>query len=85
MYNKPSNIWDEKLFRGYIMKVQQGANFISNKYYNANKIIVQNCVEFYMKCQRDRNETLHDKLKQRERIIEWFYKVKADAETSEYL
>ena len=51
------------LFRDYIVKVWQGENFSSNRYHELNKIIVRNCIEYYMIYWKDRNDALHDEIK----------------------
>jgi len=38
----------QHLFCRYIIKVWQGTNFGSNKYHDINKIIIRNCIKFYM-------------------------------------
>ena len=41
------------------------------------------CVEYYKECWKNRNETLHDEIKQRNRLKKWFENVKRRAESSE--
>ena len=72
----------QELFRGYVAVVWEGTNLNSKKYRTLNKIVPKKCIEFYMKCQKERNEAYHDECKQRQRITEWYKKVKNSAENS---
>jgi len=62
----------KELFRGYIVKVWFGTQFNSLKYHNLNKIIAKKCVEYYLKCWKERNEEYKNEEKQRQRIINWY-------------
>ena len=73
-----------ELFRGYVVLDWKDANFDCRKYSKLNKIIVRNSVTFYNECWKDRNESMHDEQKQKERLRKWFEKEKAKAEQSEY-
>ena len=44
--------------------------------------MAKKCMEFYMKCWKERNEAYHDERKQRQRITEWYKKVKNSVENS---
>ena len=62
--------------------VWEGADLNSKKYSVLNRIVVKKCMEFYVKCQKDRNEIFHDENKQRICMIEWYEKEKLRAENS---
>ena len=71
------------LFRGYIIKTWKGVNFSVTTYKNINKIVVRYCVLYYKLCWDNRNQSLHSETVQRERVLEWYSKVKAQVETKE--
>ena len=48
-----------------------------------NRIIVKNCVKFYNKCWRHRNEVFHGERKQKDRMEKIFEKEKRRTEGSE--
>ena len=73
----------KELFRGYIVVVWEGTNINSDKYKVLNKIVVQKCMEFYVKCQKYRNEIYHNKEKQNDRVKKWYEKEKERAQNSE--
>ena len=58
----------QELFRGYVVVVWEGTELRSKKYSVLNKIIAKKCMEFYVKCWKQRNEILYDENKQREYI-----------------
>ena len=60
----------------------EGTNLNATKYKKLNKIIVRKCVEFYVKCWKERNEEYHNDDKQRNRIMKWYEKIKLKAENS---
>ena len=62
----------KELFRGYVVVVQEGTDLNSRKYRTLNKIVAKKCIEFYMKCWKDRNEIYYDESKQRQRIMAWY-------------
>ena len=59
------------LFRGFSMEAWKGIEFSRNKHTCYNKIVNQNCMNYYYKYWKDRNEKLHDEIVQRKIIIEW--------------
>ena len=73
----------QELFRGYVVVVWKGTNFSSTKYNVLNKIVAKKCVEFYVKCQKQRNKIYHDEHKQRERVEKWYEKEKEKAKESD--
>ena len=64
------------LFRGCIVKVWKGSDFLLKKCYYLNKILVKHCVNYYKICWDHRNEILHDKRMQKQRAVEWYEKIK---------
>ena len=67
------------IFRGYIIENWFGT-IQTNKYKTFNKIIVHNCIEFYISSQKNRNEIFYLKERQYEFLIKWYQKIKAHAE-----
>ena len=61
------------------------ANFQYEKYRTVNKIVVNHSVQFYRKCWMHRNESYHNPETQRNRIIEWYNKLKSYIERDEPL
>ena len=54
------------LLRGFVIKKWTGMDFsFSIKYVELNKIVIAHCMNFYFKCQKDRNESLHNPEEQR--------------------
>ena len=53
----------KELFRGYVVVVWEGTNLNSKKYRMLNKIVAKKCVEFYMKCWKERNKAYYDECK----------------------
>ena len=72
------------LFRGFIIKVQTGVNFSQTKYVDCNHIIVKHYLLYYSYCWEDRNNKLHDRVMQRERVVNWYEKEKRKARQSQY-
>ena len=68
-----------ELFRGYVVVDWEGANVNDDKFRVLNIIVVKQCVEFYMKCWKHRNQAYHDDEKQKSRIKNWFRKEKENA------
>ena len=66
----------KELFRGYVIRDWMGLNFSTKKYRYVNKIIVSECVCFYDRCWKHRNEAQHDESKQKERMKRWCEKEK---------
>jgi len=62
----------KELFRGYIVQVWNGVQLNSVKYHELNRIVVRKCVEYYVKCWKERNEESRNEIKQRERVIRWY-------------
>ena len=48
------------LFRGFIKKWRRMNFSFSMKYVELNKIVITHCMNFYLKCWEDRNESLHN-------------------------
>ena len=46
--------------------------------------MIRNCIQYYMLYWKDRNEAIHNKTIQRERMVDQYNKVKIDIELSEY-
>ena len=63
-----------------MVKDQKKANFYCTKNADANKIIVQNAVLFYNKCQKHRNKCMQDTRMQRNRMISQYKKLKTKVE-----
>ena len=57
-----------ELFRGYVVLDWKEANFECRKHRKLNKIIVRHSIKFYNECWKDRNESMHDEQKQKERL-----------------
>ena len=74
----------QEIFRGYIVKNWMGANINCTKYYVLNKVLVYECVMFYNKCWKHRNEVAQDETKQRERLIKWYENERNEARNSKY-
>ena len=72
------------VFRGNAVIDWKGANSKCIKHRKLNVIIVKECIKFYNKCWKHRNETHHDANKQKEKMIKWFEKEKRKAEESEH-
>ena len=72
------------LFHGFIIKVQTGLNFSQNKYIDCNHMIVKYCLLYYRYCWEDRNEKLHNREVQRERIISQYRNKLDKAKQSNY-
>ena len=72
------------LFRGFVIKVQFGANFSQSKYINCNHMIIKHCMLYYRYCQENRNEKLHNREVQRERIISQYHNELDKAKQSNY-
>ena len=72
----------QELFRGHVAIDWEGTNLNTNKFKKLNKIIVRKCVEFYVKCWKERNEEHHNDDKQRNRLMKWYEKIKVKAENS---
>ena len=72
------------IFRGYIVKAWTGSNFSQDKYHKLNKIAVRLCIEHYYNCWIDRNKSFHDEEYQKERIMQWYQKVKESMRESPY-
>ena len=66
----------KELFRGYVIRDWMGINFSTKKYRHVNKIIASECVYFYDRCWKHRNEAQHDESKQKERMKRWYEKEK---------
>ena len=66
-----------------MVKDWKGSNFQCNKYSVLNKILVYYSVQFYKDYWKYRNEEYHDPLKQRNRILEWYHKLKNYIERNE--
>ena len=49
----------------------KGTEFSGDKFTDYNIIVNQNCMNYYYKCWKDRDEKLHDELVQRKTIIKW--------------
>jgi len=62
----------KELFRGYIVQVWQGVEFNNVKYHELNRIVVRKCVEYYVKCWKERNEENRNEPKQRDRMKKWY-------------
>ena len=73
-----------ELFRGHIVVDWKEANFKCKKHKKLNKILVLHCAKFYNKCQKGRNEVLHDEQKQKEQMHRWFEKEKSKADQNEH-
>ena len=73
----------DQLFRGFVVKDWQEANFHSTKYRILNKILVYHSVHHYNECWKHRNEAYHDPIKQRNRMLEWYNKIKNYIERNE--
>ena len=73
----------KELFRGYIVVVWKGTNINSDKYKVLNKIVVQKCVEFYVKYQKHRYEIYRNEEKQNNRVKKWYEKEKERTQNSE--
>ena len=58
----------KELFRGYVVVVREGTNINSDKCKVLNKIVVQKCVEFYVKYQKHRNKIYCNEEKQNNRV-----------------
>ena len=50
----------KELFRGYIAKVWHGTKFALTKYQELNKIIIKECIAYYMKYWQHRKEKFHE-------------------------
>ena len=72
----------QKLFCGYVVIDWEGTNLNITKHKKLNKTIVRKCVEFYVKCWKERNEEHHNDDKQRNRLMKWYEKIKLKAENS---
>ena len=72
----------QELFRGHVVIDWEGTNLNEIKHKTLNKIIARKCVEFYMKCWKERNNDYHDENKQRKRTLKWYEKIKIKAENS---
>ena len=59
------------LFRGFSIKAWSRTDFSDNKCTAYNRIVNRNCMHYYCKFWKDRNEKLHDEDVQRKRMIEW--------------
>ena len=73
----------QELFRGYVIVVWEGIELSSKKYSILNEIVAKKCMEFYVKCWKQRNEILYDENKQRECVKKWYEKEKERAEKSD--
>ena len=62
----------QELFRGYVVKVQNGVDFSRDNYRSLNKILVKYCVYYYNTCWKHRNEQFHNGERQRKWVIEWY-------------
>ena len=60
------------LFRSYMIKNYQEANFNIMKYRKLNKILIKQCVQYYLECWMRRNEVLHDADFQKQRLRKWY-------------
>ena len=72
-------------FCRFIIKVWTRLIFSQNKYVDYNQIIIKYCILYYRYCWKDRNEKLHDREIQRERVINWYKKEREIAKQSQYL
>ena len=61
----------KELFRGYVVRNGEGADYNERKYSQLNKIVVKTCVEYYAACWKERNIEHHDEVKQRKRVVKW--------------
>ena len=66
------------VFRGIIVKDWFGANDAEMKYSVLNKVIVQECVRYYLKAWGDRNDRLNSEKVRKLRLIEWAKNEKND-------
>ena len=73
----------KNLFRGFIVKDWEGANFNCVKYSQLNKIVIVNAVKFCNQCWKHRNEEFHNEEKQRVRMINWYNNLKRKVEQDE--
>ena len=73
-----------ELFRGYVVKNWIGVDMNCKKYRCLNKIIARECVLFYNKCWKQRNQIMHDPIKQKERMKRWYEKEKERGRNSNY-
>ena len=69
-----------EIFRGFIVKDWEGADFHCEKYSELNKILVANAVRFYNECWKDRNEWYFNERKQKERVVKWYHEIKREVE-----
>ena len=54
-----------ELFRGYVVKNWIGVDVNCKKHRYLNKIIARECVLFYNKCWKQRNQIMHNPIKKR--------------------
>ena len=73
------------MFCRYILRDWYRTNFAINKYKECNRILTKLCIEYYNKYWKHRNLALHNEVKQRERIVEWYLKEKRNALESKFL
>ena len=66
----------KELFRGYVVNDWMEVNLNTKKYRYLNMITARECVYFYNRCWKHRNEIMHDRNKQKERMMRWYKKEK---------
>ena len=58
------------VFRGFSIKAWKGTDFSGNKHITYNRIVNQHCMNYYCKFWKDKNETMHDEVVQRKRVVQ---------------
>ena len=65
------------LFRGWIVKNWEDSNETQpKKMHNTNKVIARHSVKFYAKAWQHRNDVMHDPVKHRSFVIDWYEQIK---------
>ena len=72
-----------ELFRGYVVKNWMEVNMNTKKYRYLNRILARECVHYYDRCWKHRNQIMHDPIKQKERMKRWYEKEKKRGRNSD--